>query len=37
MLTEFRGYLEHAIVLDWDQINAHRPEWNDRWNRTVER
>jgi len=25
------------VVLDWDQINAHRPEWNDRWNRTVER
>jgi len=37
MLTEFRGYLEHAVTVDWDQINAHRPEWNDRWNRTVER
>lgn len=37
MLAEFRFYLDHAVALDWDQINAHRPEWNDRWNRTVER
>lgn len=37
MVKEMRGYLEHAVTVDWDQINAHRPEWNDRWNRTVER
>ncbi|MGK9169033.1 ABC transporter substrate-binding protein [Inquilinus limosus] len=37
MLSDIRGYLEHAVTVDWDQINAHRPEWNDRWNRTVER
>jgi putative spermidine/putrescine transport system substrate-binding protein len=30
-------YQKSAIVIDWDQINQARPEWNARWNRTIER
>jgi putative spermidine/putrescine transport system substrate-binding protein len=30
-------YQQTAVVLDWDQINQARPEWNARWNRTIER
>ena len=26
-----------AYSVDWDVVNAERPEWNKRWNRTVER
>ena len=29
--------LKAAVVVDWDVINAERPNWNKRWNRTVER
>ncbi|MFT0533109.1 ABC transporter substrate-binding protein [Castellaniella hirudinis] len=35
-LADFKTAVAHAVVLDWDQINQHRPEWNTRWNRTVE-
>lgn len=30
-------YQKTALVIDWDQINQARPEWNARWNRTIER
>ena len=30
-------YLETAVTIDWDRINQIRPDWNARWNRTVER
>jgi putative spermidine/putrescine transport system substrate-binding protein len=30
-------YLETAVTIDWDQVNQLRPEWNARWNRSVER
>ncbi|OZI42239.1 spermidine/putrescine ABC transporter substrate-binding protein [Bordetella genomosp. 5] len=36
-LKQFQGYMESAKVLDWDVINASRPAFNARWNRTVER
>jgi putative spermidine/putrescine transport system substrate-binding protein len=29
--------LKSAVTFDWDAINAERPEWSKRWNRTVER
>jgi putative spermidine/putrescine transport system substrate-binding protein len=29
--------LKTAVALDWDVINAERPEWSKRWNRIVER
>ena len=32
----FNGYMKSVITLDWDAINAKRPEWNERWNKTVE-
>lgn len=30
-------YMKTAITLDWDAINAKRPEWNSRWNKMIER
>ncbi|WP_315754383.1 MULTISPECIES: ABC transporter substrate-binding protein [unclassified Bradyrhizobium] len=36
-LATFHGYMKSAITLDWDVINARRPEWNTRWNRMIER
>lgn len=35
-LEDFKAAVDKAVVLDWDQINQQRPEWNTRWNRTVE-
>ena len=29
--------MKNAVTLDWDSINANRPAWNTRWNRTIER
>jgi putative spermidine/putrescine transport system substrate-binding protein len=37
MLDTIHGYMKNAITLDWDAINAKRPEWNSRWNRMIER
>jgi len=37
VLDRFNEYMKTAVVVDWDTINANRPEWNNRWNRTVER
>ena len=28
---------QSAALEDWDAVNALRPEWNTRWNTTVER
>jgi len=25
------------VPIDWDQVNLLRPEWNARWNRSIER
>ena len=36
-LSTFQGYMTNAVTLDWDLINARRPEWNSRWNRMIER
>ena len=36
-LNAFQGYMTNAVTLDWDVINAKRPEWNSRWNRMIER
>jgi len=35
--ARMNAILKTAATLDWDVINAERPEWNKRWNRTVER
>lgn len=36
-VDRFQGYMKNVITLDWDSVNALRPEWNTRWNKTVER
>ncbi|WP_298924780.1 ABC transporter substrate-binding protein [uncultured Ramlibacter sp.] len=36
-VERFKGYMKTVVTLDWDAINAARPEWNTRWNKTVER
>ncbi|MEK8052804.1 ABC transporter substrate-binding protein [Ideonella sp. DXS22W] len=30
-------WMKNAVTVDWDSINANRPTWNARWNKTVER
>lgn len=30
-------WMKNAVTVDWDSINANRPAWNARWNKTVER
>ncbi len=36
-VERFKGYMKTVVTLDWDSINEQRPEWNTRWNKTVER
>ncbi|MGX5735226.1 ABC transporter substrate-binding protein [Bosea thiooxidans] len=36
-LEAFHTNMKTAVVLDWDAINAKRPEWNSRWNKMIER
>jgi putative spermidine/putrescine transport system substrate-binding protein len=36
-VERFKGYMKTVVTLDWDSVNALRPEWNTRWNKTVER
>ena len=36
-VERFKGYMKTVITLDWDTINQVRPEWNTRWNKSVER
>jgi len=35
--NKMNNILKTAVALDWDVINAERPEWSKRWNRVVER
>jgi putative spermidine/putrescine transport system substrate-binding protein len=36
-VEKFKIYMKTVNTLDWDAVNALRPEWNTRWNKTVER
>lgn len=36
-VDRFKGYMKTVIKLDWDAINQRRPDWNSRWNKTIER
>lgn len=36
-VDQFQIYMKNVVTLDWDAINAVRPEWNARWNRSIER
>jgi putative spermidine/putrescine transport system substrate-binding protein len=29
--------VKKLTVVDWDTINAHRAQWDTRWNRQIER
>ncbi len=36
-VAAINGYMKSAITVDWDSINANRPAWNARWNKTIEK
>lgn len=36
-LGNVEGLLSKATVVDWETINAHRAEWDKRWNQQIER
>jgi len=36
-VDRFKEYMKTVKVLDWDAVNQLRPEWNTRWNKTIER
>jgi putative spermidine/putrescine transport system substrate-binding protein len=36
-VAQISGWLKNAIAVDWVSINANRPAWNARWNRSIER
>ena len=36
-VDRFQGYMKTVITLDWDSVNALRPEWNTRWNKQIEK
>jgi putative spermidine/putrescine transport system substrate-binding protein len=29
--------MKTVVTLDWDAVNQLRPEWNQRWNKSIER
>ncbi|MCW5258535.1 ABC transporter substrate-binding protein [Verminephrobacter aporrectodeae subsp. tuberculatae] len=36
-VAQIKQWLKNAVTLDWDSVNANRPAWNARWNKTIER
>ncbi|MFD1624172.1 ABC transporter substrate-binding protein [Azospirillum griseum] len=36
-MAKFQGYMKTANTVDWDVINEKRPDWNQRWNKEIER
>ncbi len=36
-VAEINKWMKNAVTIDWDSINANRPAWNARWNKTIER
>ena len=36
-VAQISQWMKNAVTLDWDSVNANRPAWNARWNKTVER
>lgn len=36
-VAQISQWMKNAVTLDWDSVNANRPAWNTRWNKTVER
>ncbi len=36
-VERFKGYMKNVNTLDWEAVNTLRPQWNTRWNKTIER
>ena len=36
-VAQITQWMKNAVTLDWDSVNANRPAWNARWNKTIER
>ena len=36
-VAQINQWMKNAVTLDWDSVNANRPAWNARWNKTIER
>jgi putative spermidine/putrescine transport system substrate-binding protein len=36
-VDRFKDYMKTVVTLDWDAVNQLRPEWNQRWNKSIER
>ena len=36
-VAEINKWMKSAVTLDWESVNANRPAWNARWNKTIER
>ena len=36
-VADINKWMKNAVTLDWDSVNANRPAWNARWNKTIER
>ncbi|MCG8708261.1 ABC transporter substrate-binding protein [Brenneria sp. 4F2] len=36
-LKKMQDYVKSAVVLDWNQVNKNRPQWNKQWNREIEK
>ena len=36
-VAQISQWMKNAVTLDWESINANRPTWNARWNKTIEK
>lgn len=36
-VAQITQWMKNAVMRDWDSVNANRPAWNTRWNKTIER
>lgn len=36
-VANINKWMKNAVTIDWDSVNANRPAWNARWNKTIER
>jgi putative spermidine/putrescine transport system substrate-binding protein len=36
-VADITKWMKSAVTLDWDSVNANRPAWNARWNKSIER
>jgi putative spermidine/putrescine transport system substrate-binding protein len=36
-VADINKWMKTAITIDWESINANRPAWNSRWNKTIEK